>query len=186
MTDLPVEQVLLESIAQVERLGISYAVMGGFAARAWGLPRPTFDADIAVAVDAAGLQRLLAALEAAGFDVPPEHRAGFLDTIGELEKVKVTRFVARHVWSTDLFIVRGAFLNSALSRAVSAMIGGKPVRVMTAEDLILLKLMAHRRKDLADIEDIISGCPTLDERYLRVWAAKLDVANRLAEFLPRG
>jgi len=43
VTDLPIERVLLESIDQIERLGIDYAVMGGFAARAWGLPRPTFD-----------------------------------------------------------------------------------------------------------------------------------------------
>lgn len=184
MTELPVERVLLESIAQVERLGISYAVMGGFAARAWGLPRPTFDADIAVAVDADGMLRLLAALEGAGFDVPPEHKTGFLDSVGGFKKAKVNRFVDRHVWSTDLFVVEGAFLRSALARARQAAIGQQQVRVMAPEDIILLKLIANRRKDLADAEEIVAVCADLDVPYLRDWAARLDINNRLAEFFP--
>ncbi len=184
MTELPIERVLLESVAQIERLGIPYAVMGGIAARAWGLPRPTFDADIAVAVDAEGLGRLLGAFEDAGFGVPQEHKSGFLDTIGGFQKAKVNRFVDGHVWSTDLFVVEGAFLGSALARALHASIGKQRVRVMAPEDIILLKLIAHRRKDLADVEEIVSVCAGLDVGYLREWAAKLDLRERLAEFFP--
>jgi hypothetical protein len=51
VTELPIQGILLDTVAVIEGLGIPYAVMGGFAARAWGLPRPTFDADIAIGVD---------------------------------------------------------------------------------------------------------------------------------------
>ena len=185
MTDLPIERILLEGVAQIERLGIDYAVMGGFAARAWGLPRPTFDADIAVAVEGEALQGLFTALEAAGFDTPPEHRTGFLDNVGGFSKARVTRLVGGHVWSTDLFLVQGALLKSALARARRAMIGQRQVRVMAPEDIILLKLIAHRRKDLADVEEIVAVCVGLDVGYLREWAAKLGILDRLAEFFPR-
>ena len=186
MSDLPIQQVLMEAIAQIERLGIPYAVMGGFAARAWGLPRPTYDADIAIAVSPEGLQRLFDAFEQQGFDVPPEHRSGFLDTLGELRKAKVTRFAGNHVWSTDLFMADGAFLQSALGRARPAPVGAARARVMSAEDIVLLKLLASRRKDLADIEEITLLCPALDKAYLRQWAQKMGVQSRLEEFFPPG
>lgn len=186
MTNLPIQGILLASIEQIERLGIRYAVMGGFAARAWGLPRPTFDADIAVAVDAQGMQRLLDALESVGFDVPSEHRTGFLDKIGPFDKARVTRFVDPHVWSTDLFVVQGEFLNSALARAHQGTIGGAKVKVMAPEDIILLKLIAHRRKDLADVEEIATLCPNLDIPYMRRWATTLGIELPLREFFPGG
>lgn len=186
MTELPIQQILLDTVSVIERLGIPYAVMGGFAARSWGLPRPTFDADIAVAVDAKGLQQLFDALEEEGYDIPPEHRTGFLDVIGGLSKAKVNRFLDRHVWHTDLFMARGEFLDSAMTRAREMTIGDGRVRVMAAEDIILLKLIAHRRKDLADVEEIVAACRELDVNYLREWAAKLGVAEGLAEFFPGG
>ena len=186
MTELPIQRVLLEGLAQIKRLGIPYAVMGGFAARAWGLPRPTFDADIAIAVDAAGLQRLFVALEGVGFDVPSEHKTGFLDDVGGFKKAKVNRFEDQHVWATDLFVVQGGLLESALGRAREANIGPERVRVMSPEDIILLKLLASRRKDLADVEEIVVVCKDLDTRYLEDWARRLNISDRLSEFFPRG
>jgi len=184
LTDLPVQHLLLEAVRAIESVGIQYAIMGGVAARAWGLPRPTYDADIAVLVDGPALAGLLEALDDAGFDVPAEHRGGLLDTIGTFHKAKVTQFADGHVWSTDLFLVEGPFLRSALDRARVARIGGRDVRVMAPEDIILLKLIAARRKDLADIEEILLACASIDVGYLRSWASALRVADRLAEFLP--
>lgn len=182
MTELPAEHVLLESVREIESLGIPYAVLGGFAARAWGLPRPTFDADIAVAVDDDSLQTLLAAFEVAGFDVPPEHVTGYVDSVGDLRKVKVNKFSDGQVWTTDLFLVTGPFLQEAMRRAQTGYFGVTPVQVMTPEDIVLLKLAANRRKDLADIDDIIAVQPNMDLGYLRRWAEFLDLSDRLAEF----
>jgi len=183
VTELPIEKVLLETVSVIERLGIRYAVMGGFAAGAWGLPRPTFDAEIAVVVDEDSLMRLFDGLEREGFDVPAEHRTGFRDVVGGFEKVKVNRFLDRHVWRTDLFVVNGPFLTSALDRAKQVTIGRRHVQVMSPEDIILLKLIANRRKDQADIEEIIGLCKNLDVPYLNSWATKLELAERLRQFI---
>ena len=56
---------------------------------------------------------------------------------------------------------------------------------MAPEDIILLKLIAYRRKDQADVEEIFAVCKDLDFSYLREWAAKLSLEDRLAEFLSR-
>ncbi|HWL92101.1 MAG TPA: hypothetical protein VNT79_01080 [Phycisphaerae bacterium] len=185
MTELPIQQILLDAVSVLERLRIPYAIMGGFAARAWGLPRPTYDADIAIAAGTEELQKLFDGLEQEGFDIPPEHRTGFLDVLAGFKKAKVNRFVDRNVWHTDFFLAQGEFLNSALARARETKIGLKTVRVMAPEDIILLKLIASRRKDLADIEEIMGVCRDLDVPYLRNWAKSLGVADRLAEFFPQ-
>ncbi|MGQ0612568.1 MAG: hypothetical protein ACT4PV_02300 [Planctomycetaceae bacterium] len=75
----------------LDRLRIPSMVMGGFAVRAWAVPRPTYDADLAVSADGDLLPRLLREFAAAAFDVPPEHAQGFADRIGGMEKLKVTR-----------------------------------------------------------------------------------------------
>jgi hypothetical protein len=183
VTELPIQQILLDTVSVIERLNIPYAIMGGFAARAWGLPRPTFDAEIAIDVEADKLQSLFDALEAQGFSVPAEHRTGFLDVIGGFKKAQVNYLFDRHVWHTDLVVARGEFLTTALRRARPATIAGKPLRVMAPEDIIILKLIAKRRKDLADVEEIVSLCKDLDVDYLRDWAGRLSVGEALTEFL---
>jgi hypothetical protein len=46
-----------------------------------------------------------------------------------------------------------------------------PWRVASPEDVILYKLVAHRSRDLPDIENVIRrGRETLDRFYLRKWA----------------
>jgi hypothetical protein len=183
LTELPIERFLFEVIETLDRAGIPYMVMGGFAVRTWGIPRPTYDADLAVAADGERLAGLLDLLSEAGFDVPEEHRKGFVDRVGGMGKVKVTRFEAGSAWDVDLFLVRGAFLESALSRRRQVHLGGRPVWVTSPEDIILLKLIAFRRKDQLDIEEILRISLDLDREYLERWAAKLDVTVRLEEFL---
>jgi len=186
VTELPIQSLLMEAIAVIDRLGIPYAIMGGFAVRSFGVPRPTYDADLAIVADDRRLQELLSALGSHGFDVPDEHRKGFVDTIAGFGKVKATRFVERSVWEIDLFLVRGPFLESAIRRRRAVPMSGREVWVLAPEDLILLKLIAFRRKDQLDVEEILKISRNLDHAYLREWAGRLKVETRLHEFLPPG
>ena len=188
MSELPIQRLLLEAIGIIEGLHLSYAIIGGFAVPAWGVPRPTYDADIAVAdiavaADDEQLENLLAALERAGFTVLDEYLRGFQDVVAGMRKVKVTRLEARSVWEIDIFLARGAFLEETISRRRNLPLAGRPVSVLAPEDLILLKLIAHRRKDQLDVEEILRITPAVDVAYLRRWAAQLDVSDRLEQFL---
>ncbi len=183
MTELPIQRFLLEAIGVLNRLGIPYVIMGGFAVRTWGVPRPTYDADLAISVDESRMQLLLRSLEEAGFEVPEEYTKGFLDIVAGMEKARVTRFESRTVWDVDLFIVRGPFLESALARGLVRQLEGRDVRVMSPEDVVLLKLIAHRRKDQLDVEEILRITLDLDRDHLRQWADHLGVSERLETFL---
>ena len=183
MTELPIQALLLEAIAVLDGLKVPYMVMGGFAVRAWAIPRPTYDADLAIDVDDDGLARLLDTLQEAGFEVPGEYAGGFRDKVAGIEKVKVTRVAGESVWEVDLFLARGEFFRSALRRRRPQQLAGHPVQIMAPEDVILLKLIAHRRKDQLDIEEILKVMGDLDLGYLRSWAQRLDVAQRLEVFL---
>lgn len=48
----------------------------------------------------------------------------------------------------------------------------------TAEDLVILKLIAHRPKDVVDLRGLIA-LPDLDWAYVEQWAAAWEVADRL-------
>jgi len=183
VTELPVQRFLLEAIAVLDRLGIPYAIMGGFAVRTWGVPRPTYDADLAVAVTEDRVAALLDALEAGDFNVPDEHRKGFFDRLAGTLKFKITRFEGHTVWQVDFFLVRGAFLESAIARRKRTRLSGQEVWVLAPEDLILLKLLAYRRKDQLDVEEILKVAKDVDVAYLRQWADFLGVTSRLEEFL---
>jgi hypothetical protein len=55
--------------------------------------------------------------------------------------------------------------------------------LVSPEDLILLKLLAARPRDLADIGDVLFTQGQLDKTYLRHWADELGVRAALEEAL---
>lgn len=70
-----------------------------------------------------------------------------------------------------------------ISRRVAADVEGTRFWLVSPEDLILLKLIASRPRDLADIGDVLFTQRQLDEGYMRHWASELGVLPRLEEIL---
>lgn len=56
---------------------------------------------------------------------------------------------------------------------------GVPAWVVSPEDLILLKLIASRPRDIGDVMDIFLAQGQLDEEYLRKWASELNLLDSL-------
>ena len=59
-------QTLHDFATLFERLRVPYAIMGGIAVRAYGLPRPTYDVDFTLAVPRERLRALFAAVQELG------------------------------------------------------------------------------------------------------------------------
>jgi hypothetical protein len=57
------------------------------------------------------------------------------------------------------------------------------IQVVTAADLILFKLMAGRRKDWVDIDNVLAIQGVPERPYLDRWATTLGVADRLHRVL---
>jgi hypothetical protein len=163
---IPLEELFQRAIDVIEGTEIRYLVYGGIALPAWGDVITTQDLDLVVQVDEAEAVRLITAYRDAGFRVPDDAETLFpIDT-----------WTRASLGGRDVDIAWGAtkFDESALSRAVKVTLFNREVPIATAEDLILYKLAAHRRKDLAHVEDIILRQGTrLDVDYLKSWAQRI-------------
>lgn len=166
-----------------ESLGVEYAVMGGIAVRMHGIPRPTQDVDFTVAIERSRLPEFYEAASAFGYTVPEPHVSGWVDEVAGMPLVRVRRYVEGRGVDVDVFLAESPFQRELLGRARIEQIDDLPMRVVTAEDLILLKLLAHRHRDLADVGDILFTQGQLDEAYMRRWAKELGVLDELEKVL---
>lgn len=147
-----------------EREAIPGAIVGGVAASLWGRPRMTRDVDAVVLADAIGWKELLES--GAGF--------GFVPRIEDpLEFAHRTRvLLLRHdPDGIDVDISLGAlpFESEMIDRRRIVTIAAVDIPVVTPEDLIIMKSLARRPRDLGDIESVLDANPNMDIDRIRRW-----------------
>lgn len=156
------EDTLGRLVSVLERARVPYAVIGGLAVAAWGVPRATEDIDL-LADATPTSANLDLALRQAGFE-PEWHRGGPDDPVPLLLRLRD----ATGGPEVDVVCVTRQWEQELLQRAVTVRVpGGPEVRVVSVEDLIVLKLLAGGPGDLADVADLLSRSgplPTLEER----------------------
>jgi hypothetical protein len=182
----PVETVFHDFVQLFERLDVPYAVMGGLAVRAHAIPRPTYDVDLAILIDRAKLPSVTAEIRGLGYDVPEAYDRGWVDEVSGLPFIKAATFTEGRSIVADIFLAENEFLRSLISRRIRDTVNGFSAWLVTPEDLILLKLISNRPRDLADVADIVTMQRALDTDYLRHWADELGVRERLEHMLSGG
>lgn len=100
-----------------------------------------------------------------------------------LPVVKFQWFVGSRAIDVNVFLSEPPFQKQILERRRRISVEGWEGWFVTAEDLILLKLLANRQKHQVDVSDIFFMQPTLDELYMRQWAETLGIAVELNEAL---
>ena len=173
MSDLTA--VIRDLVDVFETLGLPYAIMGGIAVRAHGIPRPTYDVDFTLSIPRERLHDLFTAIEGRGYTFS----RGWVDTVGGMPLIKVRLFLDGRGVDADIFLAETAFQREVIDRHVVAEVDGLGVKLVSAEDLILFKLVASRPRDLVDIQDILFTQGQLDEAYMRHWAGTLGVSEKL-------
>jgi hypothetical protein len=156
----------------LERANVDYALIGGHAVNAWLEPRFTADIDLTLQAGPDAMAKLKQALEAEGFALVAEHGA---------ELASGPDFVRFESADTSMTLeVQAAKTELQQELLGRARVLGKGIRVATAEDLIVLKLIANRGKDQVDLRGLVklSG---LDWEYVQRWARAWDVDGLLAE-----
>lgn len=165
------------------QLNVPYAIMGGWAVRLYGLPRPTYDIDFTIGIVREDLPRLYEKVEQAGYTVPEQFLAGWIDSVAGMPLVKFRLYVEGNGIDIDVFIAESDYQDEILKRRKHVEFQGLAIAFVSPEDLILLKLIAARHRDLGDIEDVLLAQPDLDEAYMRRWAEPLGVTKQLDEML---
>lgn len=167
---------VLELIASVfESAGLPYALIGGHAVNVWLEPRFTADVDLTVAADPAALARARVGLEAAGYAIAAEEGANLPSGP---DFVRFTR--GPDDPPIELQAAKTRLQNELIARARRDAVS---IATATPEDLILLKLIAHRPKDLADLAGLLT-LPGIDWAYVEERAREWDVLDLLARLRP--
>ena len=166
-------QALQNLVAQFKHQGV---IIGGIAASLLGTPRFTADLDAVFLLSVDDIPRLLQ--EAARQGIEPR----IPDAEAFARKNRV--LLLRHTTSgTDIDLSLGTlpFEYEMVERSSLVNVGALQLRLPTPEDLIIMKAIAHRPKDLADIEAIAASHPDLDEERIRDWVEQFGEALDLPE-----
>lgn len=174
---------LRELVSLFERLGAPYAVMGGLAVRVYGIPRPTYDLDFTAAIERQDLPGFYQALRGLGHTVPEVYQSGWVDRVAGMPVVKSRLFLEGRGIDVDIFLAESRFQQQLLARRRRHELDDLTIWFVSPEDLILLKLLSHRPRDLADIADVRFTQGQLDEAYLRHWAQQLGVLQQWQRLL---
>ena len=144
---------------ELDAAGIPYMVIGGVANLVWGVPRATFDVDLAVWVEPAAEAKVVRRLCKAFIALPAKPLAFMAET-----RVLPLEHSGTRV---DLIFGQLPYESRAIERAVAVTLAGKKIKVCTPEDLVVHKILAERPKDEEDLHGLarrVGG--KLDRAYL--------------------
>ncbi len=162
---------LLAPLAAVQRLLARFedrgVVIGGVAASLLGKPRLTADVDAMVLLSLPDLPRLMAAAIEEGF----VFRIREAEDFARRHRVLLLMHQESGI-NVDVSLGALPFEAEAVERSIVHWAGPVAIRIPTPEDLIILKAVAHRPKDLLDIQAIIDSHPDLDRERIRYWVGE--------------
>jgi hypothetical protein len=95
--------------------------------------------------------------------------------------VEVRLFPEGRVVDAEIFFAETDFQRAVIEGRITANVEGRPVNLVSAEDLLLFTLIAARPRDPADIQDVLFTQGEFDKTYLRRWAGPLGVEKQLDE-----
>lgn len=145
----PVADLLADLARAFDALGIHWYLFGAQAAIVYGVARLTADVDVTVRPPGTPTAAWLAGLEQHGF----ERR--FSDP-GFVEQTRVLPVVhSRTGLPVDIVLAGPGLEEDFLRRAVVRSIDGVPVPVVDIADLLILKVLAGRPKDLEDLATLL-------------------------------
>ena len=148
----------------LDRHGLPYAIGGALALAYYAVPRATVDVDLNVFVKPdTGFERILTALNDAGFAADADPQSARQQAIAEGQfRGRIDRM------RVDVFVPAIEYYASLETRRRQVELLERPIWILGPEDLVILKLMFFRRKDLADVEAVLRDqIGSLDLQFIR-------------------
>jgi hypothetical protein len=142
------EKALLDIAALFEKHKIRYMVIGGLANAKWGQPRATLDIDITVWVSDNEIKKVISILEVS-YALLVEKPLEFI------RQTRVLPLKGCHGQRIDIIFGALPFEQQAIKRALKVKVGDASANFCTPEDLILLKIISERPRDLEDVQGIL-------------------------------
>lgn len=139
-------------------------LIGGIATSLLGAPRLTVDIDTMIILPDEHLSDFIEAALKEGFIC----RISQAENFARKNRVLLLRHQESGI-NVDVTIGLLPFEIEAIERSSELKVEGIPVRLPSPEDLVILKAVAHRPKDLVDIQAVIELYPDLDRDRIENW-----------------
>ena len=175
------ESALADLMGWLDAAHIPSMIIGGVAASVLGRPRLTQDVDaLAVLPEADWAEAIRLA--------PQFNILSRIDNA--LQFAKRSRvLLMRHTTSgidVDLTFGELPFERAAVANCENHDVGGIRVRLPRVEDLLVMKAIARRPKDVEDLQGLLAAHPELDvasaRRWIREFAIAMSMPDMLREF----
>ena len=166
----------LQAVCKAE--GWRFCFIGGLAVQRWGEPRETVDVDLTLLTGFDGEDRFVSTLTA-HFDTRIDNAVDF----ARANRVLLLR--ARSGVGLDIALGGLPFEETAVDRSsLFTFPPDVPLRICSAEDLLVLKAFASRPKDWVDVDGIIiRQAGRIDWEYVRTQLAPLAELKETPEIL---
>jgi len=171
------EAALLEISGLLEELAIPYMLIGGLAVTVWGEARATLDADFSLWVEPEKLRSTVEQICARLHPIPSQ-------PLSFVQNSRVLPVIASGGVRADLVFASLPKEREVIARAKAKTIQGKDVRVVSVEDLIWMKLISERPKDIDDARHLLRRhAGSLDRGYLEPIVTELAGSFARADIL---
>lgn len=169
----PFVKALRDLSSALDEHGIEWAVAGAVAANNYRDEiRTTSDLDVLLALSGNPLANVQVAL----------HQRGWNTTgVAEDFLLRMQHPLAGRV---DVMVSGTDYENGAIARALRVSYDQHlSFKTLAVEDVVILKLIADRHRDNADIESILVAQPDFDPEYLARWFAEFDLDERFTRIV---
>jgi len=154
------QQAVEALVTTFQEQSIPYAIIGGIAMVQYARLRATDDVDALVTVPQISMPRLFETLKERGFDID------LLRNIKELRDEGMTS-LRYHGVQIDLLRPMIPSYQHILDRAVDMPVFRVTARISRPEGLIVMKLIAMRPQDEADVHELLTADEQLDLEFVR-------------------
>jgi len=178
------EETLKDIDQRCSRHGVPYTIIGGMATIIHGYVRTTGDIDVSLIAEIDTLEQILELFADDYISMKANSLAFFQRCLFVPLKHRVTQM------RVDVAAALSSFERLAIKRSKRLSYAKIKLNVCTIEDLIIMKLVAARPKDIGDLQVLVpKNRQKLDVRYLRARAKEFidversDVPEKLEEYL---
>lgn len=176
----PVAELLADLARALRALGVRWFLFGAQAAILHGAARLSADVDVTVDLGARSSQELVDAIVREGFQLRVADAVGFADATRVLPLVHLASRMP-----LDVVLAGPGLEEQFFARASERLVGGVPVPVVSAEDLVAMKVLAGRPRDMEDVAGVIRARRDIDvdmvRGTLRLLERALDRADLVVE-----
>ena len=172
------EDVLRDLLQWFKSSHGEFLIIGGIAVSLLTRPRTTQDIDVLSILDESQWKQFLKKGNKFGFE------ARIKDALQFAQKNRV--LLLRHIKSGVYIDISFGYLPfeiESVRRKTFRAIGSLKIPLPTPEDLIIMKMVAHRPQDMIDVKTILQTYPKLDRRRVQKWVKEFSRVLESPEML---